>query len=343
METPLHAELVQNVSDIMFKTMKITSQQTVMVIYDEDTLLAKTLVEGYREALSNHPSKQFVNFNAHKMEDVEALAKTLQKDDLVVMIQSMSFRVSVYRWRLELFEHGLKVVEHVRLSHNLENQIPTYIRSLKYDFAFVSPTAQALKELLLKSEHIKVECESGCVLTIDSRMEKPVLNTGNIVTEQRGGYFPIGEIFSEPIKLDAMNGDVDVYAYPGEDHKMVFAEQPFRIRIENGCVVGGDFPEEFVPLIEMLKQENPDGKIPVREFGLGLNRALSQKNILTEATAFERVAGLHLSLGMKHGAYLKKFKAQKDLNQRYHVDIYPAIKRMWIANTLIFDAGKFVI
>ena len=343
MAAPLHAELVQNVSDIVFKTMKITSQQTVMVIYDEDTLLAKTLVEGYREALASHALKQFVNFNAHKMEDVEALAKTLQKDDLVVMIQSMSFRVSVYRWRLELFDHGLKVVEHVRLSHNLENQIPTYIRSLKYDYAFVSPAAHALKELLLKSEHIKVECESGCVLTIDSRMEKPVLNTGDIATEQRGGYFPIGEIFSEPIKLDAMNGEVDVYAYPGEDHKMVFAEQPFRIRIENGCVVGGDFPEDFVPLMEMLKLENADGKVPIREFGLGLNRALSQKNILTEATAFERVAGLHLSLGMKHGAYLKKFKSQKELNQRYHVDIYPSIKRMWIANTLVFDEGKFVI
>lgn len=343
MNPSLHAELVQNVSDIVFKSMKVTPKQTVLVIFDEDTKLSKMILAGYKDALAKHPHKKFLNFNAHKMEDVEAEAKKLSKNDLVVMIQSMSFRVSVYRWRLELFERGLKVVEHVRLSHNTEDQIPTYIHSLKYDFKFTSPTARKLASLLKKSEHIKIECQSGCFLEIHSKMEEPILNTGNIKTEQRGGYFPIGEIFSEPVDLNKWNGDVDVYAYPGEDHKMIFVERPFRISIKHGCVVGGDFPEDFLPLIDMLKKENADGKIPVREFGLGLNRALSQTNRLTEATAFERVAGLHLSLGMKHGVYQKKFKKNKEIQQRYHVDIYPDVKRMWISDKLIFDNGKFVV
>ena len=342
MDPRLHAELVQNVSDIVFKSMRVGESQKVLVIFDEDTKLSQIMLDGYREALAKHPHSEFLDFNAHSMEDVEARAKTLTKDDLVVMIQSMSFRVSVYRWRLELFDRGLKVVEHVRLSHNREDEIPTYIHSLKYDFEFTSPTASKLAALLKTSEHIKIECVSGSVLEIHSKMEKSVSNTGNIETEQRGGYFPIGEIFSEPVALDAWNGGVDVYAYPGEDHKMVFVEHPFRISIQDGCLIGGDYPEDFLPLIEMLKAENVDGNVPVREFGLGLNRALSQTNRLTEATAFERVAGLHLSLGMKHGVYQKKFKKQKEIQQRYHVDIYPSVKRIWIANKLVYD-GKFVI
>ncbi len=343
MDAHLHAQLVQNVSDIVFKHMHVLSGQKVMVIFDEECELSKIVLKAYREALATHPLTQFVDFNAHKMEEVEALAKTLSKDDLVVMIQSMSFRVSVYRWRLELFDHGLKVVEHVRLSHNLESEIPAYIHSLKYDFPFTSTTSQKLNELLKTSVHIKIECKGGSILTLDSRMEKPVINTGNIETEQRGGYFPIGEIFSEPIELDKMNGTVEVYAYPGEDHRMVFVEHPFKIAIENGNVVGGDFPENFQPLIDMLKMENADGKIPVREFGLGLNRGISPTHTLTEATAFERVAGLHLSMGMKHGAYQKKFKKNKELQQRYHVDIYPLVKRIWIQDTLVFDSGAFVV
>lgn len=343
MATPLHKELVQNVSDIVFKSMHVTSKQTVLVIFDEDTKLSKMILAGYKDALAKHPHKKFLDFNAHQMEEVEAEAKTLNKDDLVVMIQSMSFRVSVYRWRLELFDRGLKVVEHVRLSHNHEDQIPTYIHSLKYDFKFTTPTAKKLAALLKKSEHIKIECKSGCVLEINSKMEKSISNTGNIKTEQRGGYFPIGEIFSEPVELNKWNGDVDVYAYPGEDHKMVFVDRPFRLTIKDGCVTGGDYPEDFIPLIDMLKKENADGKIPVREFGLGLNRALSRENRLTEATAFERVAGLHLSLGMKHGVYQKKFKKQKEIQQRYHVDIYPQVERIWVAEKLVFDKGVFVV
>lgn len=124
---------------------------------------------------------------------------------------------------------------------------------------------------------------------------------------------------------------------------MVFAETPFTIKIKDGVVVGGSFPPEFQPLIDMLKTENADGQIPVREFGLGLNRGISRVNRLTEATAFERVAGLHLSLGMKHGAYQKKFKKQKELQQRYHVDLYPAVKRIWIQDVLVFEDGKYVV
>lgn len=344
MDAPLFAQLVQNTRDIVFKHFEAKPENHVMVIFDTQTELSQTLKSAYEEALKNHVKKSFIDFDAQQVSEIEACASSLQPNDVVILIQSLSFRVSVYRWRLELFEKGLKVGEHVRLSQILPHEIPNYISCLTYDFPHTQPLSQKLEKLLNETSHIKVECQQGSVLEFTSRMEKPVINLGDFETGKvKGGYFPVGEIFSEAKDIEQVNGHVEVFAFPGEDHQMVFTPKPFVIRIKQGYVEDGDFPEEFQPLVQMMRSENPDGKIPVREFGLGLNRGLSKEKRLTEATAWERVAGLHLSLGWKHGAYLKKFKSQKELNQRYHVDIYPDVKRMWISDTLIYENGKFVI
>ncbi|MBM3282535.1 MAG: hypothetical protein FJY86_04330 [Candidatus Diapherotrites archaeon] len=344
MDGPLFARLAQNTSDIVFKHFATKPENHVMIIYDTQCELSRNLKEAYEKALHSHVKKSFVDFDSHPVEEIEACAGSLHVNDVVILIQSLSFRVSVYRWRLELFDKGLKVGEHVRLSQILAHEIPNYVSCLTYDYLHTQPLSQKLEKLLNETSHIKVECQKGSVLEFTSRMEKPVINLGDFDTGKvKGGYFPVGEIFSEAKDIEQVNGRVEVFAFPGEDHQMVFTPKPFVVEIKNGYVEDGVFPEEFQPLVQMMRTENPDGKIPVREFGLGLNRGLSKEKRLTEATAWERVAGLHLSLGWKHGAYLKKFKAQKELNQRYHVDIYPDVKRMWISDTLIYENGKFVI
>lgn len=344
MDPPLFVQLVQNTSDIVFKHFNAQPESHVMIIFDTQCELSQTMKDAYEQALSNHAKKSFVDFDAHPLEEIETCAGSLSTNDVVILIQSLSFRVSVYRWRLELFGKGLKVGEHVRLSQIKSNEIPNYVPCLAYDFSHTQPLSQKLDSLLQKTTHIKVECQQGSILEFNSRMEKPVVNLGDFDKGKvKGGYFPVGEIFSEAVDLEKVNGEVEVFAFPGEDHQMVFLEKSFRVKIKNGYVEDGNFPEEFFPLIQMMRMENADEKIPVREFGLGLNRGLSKEKRLTEATAWERVAGLHLSLGMKHGAYQKKFKRRKELNQRYHVDIYPDVKRMWISKTLIYENGKFVI
>ncbi len=343
MDKSLNSELIQNLSDIVFKHMQAAPETKVLVIYDLQSPLSKIMYEGYHTALQNRPYTEFIDFDSLPMEDVEAKAKTLSPNDIVILVQSMSFRVSVYRWRLELFERGLKVVEHVRLSQVKENEYETYVNSLTFDVPYTKPLAQNLARLLENTHHIRVECQNGSVLEYFSEMEKPFMNLGDLQSEkQKGGYYPVGEIFSEPKDFGQVNGEVEIYAYPGEDHQMRFTDKPFKMEIRNGMVVSGDFPSDFQPLIDLLKTENPDGKIPVREFGLGLNRKITKKNTLTEATSFERVTGLHLSLGMKHGIYQKKFKG-KDIAQRFHVDVYPDVQRIWISDTLVFENGRYVL
>ena len=341
----VHAELERNLSDILTRQFGLTDESGVMVIYDTQSPLSNITTQVYRNLLKGRARVHFVDFDATPHEEIlKQIEAHLVPGDVVALVQSFSFRVSVYRWRLELFDRKLKVLEHMRLSYMSEDQFMTYAKSLRDESSWLQPTAEKLRDLFTKTNHIKVECTGGSILTYKSKMEKPVVNDGDYSKMKNvGGGYPIGEIFSEPIDLSTTNGQVEVYAYPGEDHKMRFTPKPFIIKIKDGCVEDGDFPSEFQPLMNMMRKENPDGTIPVREFGLGLNRNITPQHVLTEASAFERIAGLHLSLGWKHGAYLKKFKKQKELVQRYHVDIYPSTKRIWLNDTLIFENGQFVI
>lgn len=344
----LEQELVSNLQGMLAGQFRVTKDTHVCVIYDTSSPLAEIITQGYRDALVSHPKEKqsFLDFNAHTHEELVEKVDRFSPGDFVALVQSHSFRVSVYRWRLELFARKLKVAEHMRLSYMPSEQFPTYIRCIKNDSPYFLRATKKLAGLFRKSKHIKVECMQGSIAEIHSEMEEPVSNTGEFSEKEAnvGGGIPFGEIFSEPKDISKWEGEVEVFAFPGEDHKMVFTPS-FKLKIKAGhvAVEESGIPSAFMPLIRLMQQENADGNIPIREFGLGLNRAISRENPLTEATAWERGAGLHFSLGMKHGAYQKKFAKNKELNQRYHIDIYPDVKRIWIAGELVYDNGKFVV
>ncbi len=344
----LEKELSSNLQGMLSGQFHVTHATHVCVIYDTDSPLAKLITQGYRDALASHPKEKqsFLDFNAFTHEQLMEKTSAFSPSDFVALVQSTSFRVSVYRWRLELFALKLKVAEHMRLSYMPEEQFSTYIRCIKNDSPYFVRATQKLAALFKKSKHIKVECMQGSVVEINSPMEEPVSNTGEFSEKESnvGGGIPFGEIFSEPKDISKWEGEVEVFAFPGEDHKMVFTK-PFKLKIKAGhvAVEGSEIPNSFMPLIKLMQSENGNGNIPIREFGLGLNRAITRTQHLTEATAWERVTGLHFSLGMKHGVYQKKFNKQKEINQRYHIDIYPDVKRIWIAEQLVFENGQFVV
>lgn len=91
----------------------------------------------------------------------------------------------------------------------------------------------------------------------------------------------------------------------------------------------------------MEKITATEGAVWIREFGLGLNDAISRDRRLSDVNFHERLIGLHLSLGKKHPVYGKKIP--KEQPQRYHIDVFPDVKRITIDGTVIFEEGRIVV
>ena len=293
----------------------------VLVVYDTDYGLTRILTTAYRQAT---PGAEFLDFAAYSRDELIARFDALASGDLVVLIQSGSFRLNKFRIRLQLFNRGLRVIEHMHLHRNPESTWASYLRALDPDTEWYREQANQITQALQAAKQTTIVTRRGedeLRLVVHGLVEEPKLNIGDYRGFKNvGGTFPIGEVFTEAQDLASLSGSAYVYAFAGADFNLHFPE-PFRVDIEQGLVTGWDeaAPAQFGEVVRMVEaQERP----MIREIGFGLNRGIERENPLLDVTAFERVRGVHLSLGEKHSTYKKPgIRAHK---ARYHIDLFLA-------------------
>lgn len=324
----------KNLSANVREAICLKDSEKALVIFDTDAPLTKILLEGYRRAL---PQGDFVDFATLTPDEILGRINALTKGDAVILVQSTNFRLNEFRLRIELFQRGLKTIEHMHLSRMSEDQFETYINALAYDPSFYRPLGRALKAKLDGASEVVVEC-AGTRLTFATPMEDAKLNVGDYSEMANvGGTFPIGEVFTEAQDLEAVNGDAMVFSYANSEH-LVQIVKPFPVHIEKGILTAPDAPADFQQILDLIRA---DEEVIVREFGLGLNPALGKHGLVNDITAFERMRGLHISLGEKHTIYPKPGLKRK--TGRYHIDIFVDIERILVDGEPIFADGNYIV
>lgn len=327
---------IENVRDIVTIALEHTSLNRALVVYDDENELTRIITTAYRTVL---PDAYFLNFSAHTKDEIISAFDALSPNDLVVLIQSTDFRLNEFRIRIQLFQRKLKVIDHLHLYRNTSDQWETYINALAYDPLWYRGIGHALKAVLEGAHTLRV-IGNGTELIVTGGLEVPKLNIGDYTGMQNiGGTFPIGEVFTEAKDLTKMNGALMVYAYADADYHTAMYE-PFRVDIKDGIVSSWDIsaPESFSNIVSQVLTNE---RAIIREIGFGLNRAITREHYLKDITAFERIRGLHFSLGEKHTVYKKEgIIADKT---RFHVDLFPEVTQVYADDVLIFEHGTFVL
>ena len=84
-----------------------------------------------------------------------------------------------------------------------------------------------------------------------------------------------------------------------------------------------------------------EGVVWLRELGFGLNRAFTRQRIVRDIGTFERMCGIHLSLGAKHGIYAKPgFKRDQG---KHHVDVFAATEAVWLDDACVYHDGAWAV
>lgn len=332
---PLLEKATKNFKDILSQAMILAPGERVLLIYDRQHELTQLLVDAF---IAAKPDSDTIDFDAVTPAQVKEAIYARKPGDLVVLIQSKNFRLNEFRMRLELFKLQLKTIELTHLQRMKPDQYETFVDALAYDAAYIRPVGHALKAKVDTCQRAVVRC-AGTELVYEGGMEPAKLNIGDYSGMKNiGGTFPIGEVFTEPKDLSRVNGTAKIFAFAGMDLN-IREFTPFTIKIDGGHVSAGtDAPPEFHLILEMIRQQE---QVIVREFGLGLNRAMGKGRIVNDLTAFERMSGLHLSLGSKHAIYRKPGLNPKKM--RYHVDVFVDIESIELDGTPIFADGKYLV
>ncbi|MDQ7042969.1 MAG: hypothetical protein Q9M34_05490 [Sulfurimonas sp.] len=327
----------KNVSTIIEDVFEHTDKQNAVVVYDTNSSLSSILYSAYKEAL---PQATFIDFDATESEVILETLTALKESDFVALIQSTNFRLNAFRIRVELFKHKIKVIEHPHLSRMSEDEIPAYIDSLLYDKEYYRGVGYALKEKIDNAKSAVIQSD-GEFLYYDSAFESTKLNIGDYsLMANVGGQFPIGEVFTEAKDLKALHGRVKISVFSNTTYRTNKPDTSAILIIEKGKVIATEnTTPAFDEVLNLIREG--EGCIQVRELGFGLNRAFSKTRIVSDTGTYERMCGVHLSLGRKHGMY-----AKPDIKRgegKFHVDVFVDITTVKLDDETVFENEAWVV
>jgi len=338
MSTSLVHYASQNLAQTLRDVFEHDEKTTALVIYDLDSSLSQLLTTAYKEAL---PNGVFINFQEMNKEQILLQIDALEAGDFVALVQSRSFRLSDFRIRIELFKKSIKVAEHPHLARMSQGDEPKhYVNALAYEKAYYHHNGHTLKSMIERASSAVINCGEE-KLIYPSSFEEVKLNIGDYrAMKNIGGQFPIGEVFTELKTLTDLSGRTKVMAFGDMNYKVNIPKEPITIIIEKGKLIGTkNSTEDFEAVLNLIRKE--EGTIWVRELGLGLNRALSREHFVSDMGTFERMCGIHLSLGAKHGIYAKE--GMKRNSGKFHIDVMLDTTEFYIDNALAFDGKTWLV
>jgi leucyl aminopeptidase (aminopeptidase T) len=169
--------------------------------------------------------------------------------------------------------------------------------------------------------------------------ESAKLNVGDYSEMQNvGGQFPIGEVFTEARDLESVHGRVRIFAFGDAQFRVNRPVKPITLIVEKGQVVATeDSTPEFDAVLANIRAD--EHVVWLREVGFGLNRAFTKDRSVSDIGSFERMCGVHLSLGAKHGIYGKPNFKRGD--GKYHIDVFAITEQVLLDEQVIYLDGAW--
>lgn len=331
-----------NLHDILTDVFKHTAPHKAVVVFDTACELACALTQAYKRCL---PDAQFIDFDKHTPGAVLNIFAGLVASDLVVLIQSSNFRLEAFRIRIELFKRALKVIEHPHLSRMIGAEVRYYIDALAYDPVYFRGVGNSLKAIIDQAQYGCLDSGSDqfpdARLIFGSPFESAKLNVGDYSEMQNvGGQFPIGEVFTEARDLESVHGRVRIFAFGDTQFRVNRPTKPITLIVEKGQVVATEnSTPEFDAVLANIRAD--EQVVWLREIGFGLNRAFTRDRSVSDIGSFERMCGVHLSLGAKHGIYGKPNFKRGD--GKYHIDVFAVTEQVSLDDQVIYRDGAWSV
>ncbi len=327
----------RHIRDILAIVVEHSAAHRAVIVFDGRCDLAAILSRSYRRCL---PEAASIDFDQVTPASILETFRGLAPLDLVVLIQSTNFRLEAFRVRVELFKRGIKVIEHPHLGRMAGEEVARYIDALAYDPVYYRGVGQKLRERIDRALSGSVD-SGGERLVFSSAFEPTKLNVGDYrAMKNIGGQFPIGEVFTEAKNPELVNGRVRIFAFADLSFHVNKPDVPLTLTIEKGRVVEvKDSTPAFDAVLASIRAD--EGEAWIRELGFGMNRAFTADRMVCDVGTYERMCGVHLSMGAKHAVYKKPGFNRRD--GRHHVDIFAVTHAVFLDDDRVYENGGWTV
>jgi leucyl aminopeptidase (aminopeptidase T) len=327
-------ELIPGARNAVRTCLRVQPGERVALITDRETAeIAASLAGEIREAGALSEVCIMEDFGLRPMLDLPAgIREALEHAD-----------VSIYAGQPKTGELAFRramtaVVDRRRIRHAHMVSISRRImcEAMRADFNEVDALSQRVRDRAAKARRITAKSPAGSDLVATFDPEIRWLKTSGIISTQKWGNLPGGEVLTAPARVDGVyvaDGVVGDYlcARYGD-----LRNNPLTIRIENSRIAGlscdrQDLVEEFRAYTRT--DENSDR---VGEFAIGTNTAVHHVigNILQD----EKLPTLHLAFGHPYSEH-----TGANWSSTTHIDVVGRRFDIWFDDDQVMKAGEFLI
>jgi aminopeptidase len=314
--------------------LRVQPEEKVCVITDEATL-------GIAAAITHELELLGAPYRAWVLEDLaERPLKDLPQevlDDLETSQVSI-FAVQAQRDELHSRMQMTDVVNRRKIRHahmvNINPQI--MVEGMRADFQKVDRLSAKVVAMVRKAQRVRAKTEAGTDLTADLNPNYRWLKTSGLITPEKWGNLPGGEIFTTPGEV---NGTFVIDGVVGDYLCAKFGSlkgNPLTIHMKGNRLTEAhsenrELEDDFWKYTHT--DENSDR---VGEFAIGTN--IDLKEVIGQILQDEKYPGVHIAFGNPYGAH-----TGAEWDSSTHIDVVGRKFNIWVDDEQIMRDGKFLV
>jgi aminopeptidase len=334
LDTPFPEEFAPGAHAAVFTCLRIEAHEKVTLISDRETTPIAA-------AIAAELSANGCSWNAFVLED---LAPRPLRDMPAAVLEDMEtsdvsiFAVKVQQNELRSRMQMTEVVNRRRMRHaHMVNITPQIMcEGMRADFALVDQLSQKVIEKVRRARYIRATTAAGTDIRADLNPGYKWLKTSGIISREKWGNLPGGEIFTTPgevngtFVVDGVVGDYLCFRYG------LLEAAPLTIEIKGNRIV--DCHSENQQLRDDFwaythTDENSDR---VGEFAIGTN--LGIKNVIGNILQDEKFPGIHIAFGNPYGEH-----TGAPWTSTTHIDVVGLRFNIWVEEEQIMHDGCFLV
>ncbi|HJT81180.1 MAG TPA: aminopeptidase [Chthoniobacterales bacterium] len=330
----IDAELVPGARNAIRVCLQLKPSERITIITDEATRdIAAALQAEVDEVGSEHAVFLLENYDSRPLRDMPG----------VILEDLAQSQVSIFCAQSQPGELGSRmqmsaIVNRNRIRHghmvNITRQI--MVEGMRADFRAIDALSQRLIDRARRAKKITCTTPAGTEFEAEFSPKLKWLKTSGIITPDKWGNLPGGEIFTSPLNtngrfvVDGVVGDYLCSKY-GDLH-----DTPLTIEVRDNRIV--DLQCDHAQLLEEFRAytSTDENSNRVGEFAIGTNTSCVRVigNILQD----EKIPGIHIAFGHPYAEH-----TGADWFSKTHIDCVGRDFDIWFDGEQVMGGGKFLI
>jgi aminopeptidase len=327
-------ELIPGARNAIRDCLRLKPEERITIITDEMTREIAAALE--REVELVGADHALFVLEEHASRPLAGMPKSILQD--LAQSQVSIFCAQTQRGELGSRIQMTSVVNKHRIRHghmvNINRQI--MLEGMRADFRAVDALSQRLIERARLTKRVACRTPHGTEFVAELSPSLKWLKTSGIITQEKWGNLPGGEIFTAPFDS---NGSFVVDGVVGDYLCQKYGDlrgTPLTIKVENNRI--RSLTSENKELLEEFRaytstDENSDR---VGEFAIGTNTACTHVigNILQD----EKIPGIHIAFGHPYAEH-----TGADWISTTHIDCVGRDFDIWFDGEQVMQSGKFLV